>query len=263
MPSATEPARGLSSCEPPAAERFVRGLPAHTKIVAAVLFVLVVIATPWRAWPTFLGQGIVLIVIAVLARVRLGWLVPRFALVAPVLVFAAVLPFMALGDTVRVGPLLVSEQGLAGAGLILARGCLGVATALLLIATSPAEELLAGLCRLRLPVMLVNLVAFMLRFGNVIGGEATRLQWARHARGGGRGRWGEWVATAQGLGVLFVRSYARADRIDRALLARGWAGDTALVTVGRTASIEAWAGALCLPVVGALITAVVALGIAG
>jgi cobalt/nickel transport system permease protein len=238
-------------------------LPAHTTIVAAILFVVVVVATPWQARAAFAGHAVLLVVITVVAQVRPGWLVPRFALVTPVLVFAAAMPFVAEGDRIAVGRLLLSGPGVAGAGLILVRAVLGLTTALLLIATTPADDLLAGLRRLRLPATLVNLVAFMLRFGEVIGGESVRLQWARRARGGGRSRWGEWAATTRGLGVLFVRSYARADRIDRALVARGWNGATPLVTAGPAAPVRAWAAALCLPGTAGLITAVVLLRVTG
>lgn len=238
-------------------------LPAQTKVVAAVLFTIVVVATPWQARAAFLGHAGLLVALALLTGVRLRWLLPRFALETPVVLFAAMLPFLAVGERVALGPLSLSLPGLEGAGLILARATLGLAAALLLVAGTKSADLLGGLRRLRLPTTLVNLVTFMLRFGEVIGGEALRLHWARQARGDGRGRWGRWVATTRGLGVLFVRSYARADRIDRALLARGWTVDTALVTPGAAAPLRAWAAALCLPLAAAVMTAAALLGASG
>src|SRR6201999_2028544 len=114
--------------------------------------------------------------------------------------------------------------GLLGAWNILVKGTLGVLTSLTLVATTPLRDLLLGLQRLRAPALVVTIATLMLRYVDVIAGEARRMRLARISRGHDPRFLWQVGATARGIGALFVRSYERGERVHLAMVSRGWTG---------------------------------------
>ncbi|MBL8777120.1 MAG: cobalt ECF transporter T component CbiQ [Acidimicrobiales bacterium] len=199
-------------------------LPAHVKVVGALVFVFGVVATPRTAVPALLVDAVAVAVVAGLARVRASTVLRRLVIEVPFLAFALLLPFVARGEQVVVAGVAVSEEGLWAAWNILAKGTIGVAVAVVLSATTPAADLLAGLDRLRVPVAFTAIGGFMVRFGAVLGGEVERLRIARISRGDDP-RW-LWQArsVATTAGALFVRSFERGERVHVAMVSRGFDG---------------------------------------
>jgi len=169
---------------------------------------------------------------------RLGPLrLVRGAFVAlPFLLVALPLVFVRPGDplgSIDLGPLrlTISGEGLRMFTTIAAKSWLSVQVALLLTYTTPFHDLLDALRELRLPRILVAIIGFMYRYLAVLGDEAQRLLRARAARsalpeGGGGGGTIAWRARVTGnmVGSLFLRSYARSERIYDAMIARGFEG---------------------------------------
>jgi cobalt/nickel transport system permease protein len=77
---------------------------------------------------------------------------------------------------------------------------------------------------LRVPGTFLLIVQFLCRYLFVLSEEAQHMSCARRSRGGGNWASGGWRAAAGSIAVLFVRAYARAERIHRAMLARGFTG---------------------------------------
>jgi cobalt/nickel transport system permease protein len=202
----------------------VHRLPAEVKVVAAVLGVLCVVATPREAFWVFAGHLAVLAAIWVLARIPPGWIAARALIEAPFVVLAVLLPLTGEGPRVDWLGLSLSEPGLLGAWNILVKGTLGVLTSLTLAATTPLPDLLVGLQRLRAPAIVVTIATLMLRYVDVIAAEAQRMRLARIARGHDPRFLWQVGATARGVGSLFVRSYERGERVHLAMLSRGWTG---------------------------------------
>jgi ABC-type cobalt transport system, permease component CbiQ and related transporters len=100
-----------------------------------------------------------------------------------------------------------------------------VLTSLTLAATTPLRDLLLGLQRLHAPAMVVTIATLMLRYIDVIVGEARRMRLARISRGHDPRFLWQAGATARGVGSLFVRSYERGERVHLAMLSRGWTGE--------------------------------------
>lgn len=251
----------------------VHRLPAHAKLVALVAFVAVVVLTPRGWWWALAAQGGLLLAAVAVARLPWRTVAARLVVEAPFVVFALVLPFVAAGPTVRLGPVDVSRAGLEGGATLLVKATIGVLAAVLLASTTAPRALLAGLERLRLPAVLVVILAFMLRYLVLAGEELRRVAVARQARGeglpggrrgGGRGPRARGAGGRARLGVVgasvgtrFVRTYERGERVQQAMLARGWTGRApALATAG--ASARDWAVALALPLAGVLVLAVAA-----
>ena len=202
----------------------VHRLPAEVKVVAAVLGVVFVVATPREAFWVFAGHLAVLAAIWVVARIPPGWIATRALIEAPFVVLAVLLPFTGEGPRVEWLGLSLSEPGLLGAWNILVKGTLGVLTSLTLAATTSMPDLLVGLQRLRAPAIVVTIATLMLRYVDVIAAEARRMRLARIARGHDPRFLWQVGATARGVGSLFVRSYERGERVHLAMLSRGWSG---------------------------------------
>ena len=167
------------------AARVVHRLPPQCKLVAVLLFVLVVVATPQEQFWAFGVYALLLAAVALVARVpvpadRCGgwWSRCRSSLFARA---AAVRRARRHGRGARaVGS---ASRGLLGAWNILAKGTLGVVASILLAATTEPRALLLGLERLRLPALMVQIMSFMLRYVDVVGGEMHRMRIARESRG--------------------------------------------------------------------------------
>jgi cobalt/nickel transport system permease protein len=84
--------------------------------------------------------------------------------------------------------------------------------------------LLAGLRWLRVPRLLTQTVAFWGRYSSVLACEWQRLQMARQARTFTSDRRFQFQVLAQALGLLFIRAFERAEKVHRAMLARGYRG---------------------------------------
>jgi cobalt/nickel transport system permease protein len=230
----------------------VHALPPHTKIVALLAFVLVVVATPRTAFWAFGVYALLLVLVAAIARVPAPTVVRRMVVEVPFVVFALLLPFIAAGPRVEVLGLELSESGLLGAWNILAKGTLGVVASILLAATTQPRALLLGVQRLHLPPLMVQIMTFMLRYADVVTGEMRRMRIARESRGFQGRDVRHLKVVAQSAGALFIRSYERGERVHLAMLSRGYTG-----SLPETADLRAdrsqWAVAAALPLLAAAV----------
>lgn len=238
----------------------VHRLPAHVKIVGAVVMVLAVVATPRTAFVVFGLHLLVLVGVWVVARLPPGWLAARALIEAPFVVLAVLLPFFATGPRTELWGLSLSVDGLLAGWNILVKGTLGVLVSVTLAATTPLRDLVAGLSRLRVPAMVCVIATLMLRYLEVIAAEARRMRLARVSRGHDPRFLWQIGPTVRGVGTLFLRSYERGERVHLAMLARGYTG-TMPAFGAVAADRREWAGAL-LPAVAAIGLAVVGYGIA-
>ncbi|QIK65715.1 cobalt ECF transporter T component CbiQ [Nocardioides sp. HDW12B] len=193
----------------------------HHKILALLAFVLAVVATPAGWWPLFVVALGVLLGVVLTARVPLRFLLPRMVVEVPFLVFALVIPFVATGPRVDLGPVSLSEPGLVAAALLAVKGTLGVLASLTLAATTEPVDVLRGLERLRLPATLVQILGFMIRYLDVVTADLGRMRRGLVARGFDARNPRHWPVLARTVGALFVRSYERGERVHLAMVARG------------------------------------------
>jgi len=234
-------------------------LPAHAKLLALVGFVVCVVLVPPRQWWALVAAFALLVALTRLARLPAPTVARRMLVETPFVVFALLLPFLATGPRIEVLGVALSSDGLLGAWNLLAKATTGVLAAVLLAATTTPRALVGGLERLRVPVLLVQILSFMLRYLAVVTDDLHRMRIARESRGAPPGWLGQLRAVAGGVGALFVRSYERGERVHQAMLARGGTGRSPLT--GEPATGRQWAAAATLPLAGVLL-AVLALGTA-
>lgn len=232
----------------------VHRLPAHPKIVALIAYVLAVVATPRTTFWPYAAHLLALLAAVRVSRVPFSYLAKRLVIEVPFVGFALLMPFLATGPRVAVGPLDLSVAGLWGAWAMLAKGTLGVLASLLLAATTEPRDLLAGFERLRLPQPLVQIMGFMIRYLEVVTGELSRMRVARASRGFQARSVRQWPALGATLGALFIRSYERGERVHLAMLSRGYTGRLPTLHA-LTATPVQWAVSGILPLVAVLVSA--------
>jgi len=143
--------------------------------------------------------------------------------------------------------LTVTDAGVMRFISIMLRAWLSVQAAILLVATTRFPDLIHALEHLRVPRLLVTVIAFLYRYLFVLTDEVLRMTRARQARSasaadrrsGGSVFWRAHVAGNM-VGQLFLRSYARSDRIYNAMLARGYAGQMRTLSLHQMSEREWW-----------------------
>ncbi len=104
---------------------------------------------------------------------------------------------------------------------ILCRSLVAFFSGLWLVHALPFQELLAVLRAAYVPEVFVASLAFMHRYTVVLWEELERLKTARKARSGQLSWVRTWSTSAQMIGELLLRAWDRAERVHRAMLARG------------------------------------------
>jgi cobalt/nickel transport system permease protein len=192
-------------------------LDARFKLIFALGFVVVVVATPFGAW-RFLGAlGLLLALLIGLAGISARTLFFRWA------GFAVVVGFLSL--MVAPGLPARAEHGLLVVILtLLAKNSLAFLMMLVLGSVTLWRELLRAMRRLGVPGVLVATLQFMERYLHVLLDELQRMTRARRARSCGPAGLLAWRSLSGLVGSLLLRSFDRSERVHWAMLARGWDG---------------------------------------
>lgn len=198
---------------------FLHRRDARAKILALLVF-LVMVAISSRQFE-LLAVGYLAMLLAAVAAARLPLLgtLRRAAVVLPFSLTFAALCWIS-GEPRR-------------AALLVEKSYLSALAALLLVATTPLPQLLRGLDMLGVPGFLLMVAQFLYRYLFVITEQAHRMRLAGLCRGGWKRGGRGFHAAAGALGVLFARSYERAESIHRAMVSRGFQGHFQLLSTTR------------------------------
>jgi cobalt/nickel transport system permease protein len=187
----------------------LHGLPAAAKLIGAIAFVLVVVLLPRGAWGGLAAAAAALVAAAALSRVPPSRLLARLLLVEPFAVGVALLS-------------LFQPDGVRVFLTLLAKSTLCLCCFLLLGATTRFTDLLHALLRLRVPPLLVTVLALTYRYLSLLVEEADRMRRARASRTCAPARPGDLGPAVTVVAQLFIRSSERAERVYAAMCARGW-----------------------------------------
>lgn len=171
--------------------------------LAALLLILVGISL--SPIPPLGIVGVILLGAARISRLPMIGLLKRATLVLPFSITLAVIAWLS-GDAIR-------------ALTLLSKSYLSALAALLFVATTPFPVWTSALHFWRVPAHLISILQFIYRYLFVIAEEAQTMSAAARARGGFR-----FSAATGAVGVLFARSWQRAEAVHRAMLARGYHG---------------------------------------
>lgn len=182
---------------------------ATVRLLATLVSVAVIALWPVAAWRWQAVPALVLATLTGAARLPLRPLLRRLGLVW------LLAGLMALG--------LAGQEGWAlRGGNLLLKATLSVWAVSLLTHTTPLSALVGALRRLGVPQLWADSFAFWGRYYAVLSEEWHRLQLARRARTMTRNRQLKFHALTNGLGVLFIRAYERAEQVHQAMRARGY-----------------------------------------
>ena len=203
-------------------------------------------ATPITRWPAFIAFFTLIIYTAFMSKIPILLLFKRALIEIPFVFFAILMPFFGEGEKFSIFGLMVYRDGWLAGTSIVVKGTLGVLAAVILSTTTTAREILRGLEKLKLPMIMVQIASFMLRYINVISDEMERMKVARESRGFIATGIKHWKVLATAAAALFIRSYERGERVHLAMLSRGF--DGALPSIETHAvTPKQWATALSIP----------------
>ncbi|MGA1345487.1 MAG: cobalt ECF transporter T component CbiQ [Ilumatobacteraceae bacterium] len=223
-------------------------LAAEVKVVAVFAFVITVALTPRERVVAFAVYATAMVGVIAISRLPVRVVLSRLAVVLPFVTFALLVPFIGGGEQTEVLGVGLSVDGLWATWNILAKALLGASASIVLSATTPVPDLLRGLTRMRVPKVMVAIVAFMVRYLDLLVEQLGRMRTSMTARcHDPRWLW-QVKPIASSAGALFVRSYERGERIHQAMLARGYSG-TMPALDDRRATAREWMTAAVLPTV--------------
>ncbi len=213
---------GLSAISSP-----LSALDSRAKLLAGLALVLgFVTTTPLRPAELALAAALFLS-LALIGNLPVGKVLLRSLLVIPFAGTIALLaPLQASWGSLNAGGLL-GTQAAAGwvvAYAILSKAWLSTLTVVLVSATTPVPELLDGLRRLKLPDVMIMLLAFIYRYAGVLGDQLHSMRVAMASRAPNLGRIAHVRLYGNLAGAMVVRAYERGERVHAAMLARGFDG---------------------------------------
>ncbi len=214
-------------------QSLIHTLDPRVKLVASLLIITTTIFLPEGAWA---AQGFVFGIIigsSLVARLGLIFTLRRAFIAVPFLLMALPILVFTPGPPLWRVPWLdwvVTTPGLIRFGTIIVRTLIAVQASVLLSATTEISDLLWGMIALGVPVLIVSIIGFMVRYLFILADEAMRMVRARAARSPrlrGAGHPGFiWQGRMAGMmvGSLFLRSLDRSERVHAAMVSRGYDG---------------------------------------
>ncbi len=235
-------------------DSLIHRLDPRTKLVATLAFILAVVVTPISEWPAFVGYSLLIGVLIVLSNLPILHVLRRASMVIPFVILIGVFNIFRPGEPIASldiwhWQISITQEGLTVFLSVLVKACLSSLSLIVLSSTTRFPNLLKGLEQLRMPRLMVMILSFGYRYMFVLIDEAMRMWRARESRNFG-GRWAWRVRTIGNMvGMLFVRSYERGERVYAAMLSRGYDGQAKALgslSFGQRDAYFAIAAALCL-----------------
>jgi len=162
-----------------------------------------------------------------LARLSFRRVIPRLLMVNGLVLFLWLfLPFTTVGESLfTIGPLKGTVEGIIHSTAITIKSNTIVMTLMAFVATMPIFTLGRAMRSLHMPYKIVHLISFAYRYIHVIHMEYGRLMNAMKIRGfSPKNNLHTYRTYSYLVGMLLVKSYERARRVQAAMLCRGFDG---------------------------------------
>jgi cobalt/nickel transport system permease protein len=216
-------------------DSFVHRLDPRTKLLCSLAFILAVVLTPQGTWKVYAVYLLILLVLIWLSRLPVKYILQRSLVIFPFVIMIAIfVPFFKQGQVAAswdIGSwhIAITYEGLAVLVNVIVKSWLCILCLIVLSSSTKFEQLLHGMYRLRVPQVFVQITSFMYRYMFVLADQAMRMQMARDSRNYGLNRSNIFKTMGNMIGMLFIRSYERAEKIYAAMLSRGYSGEIVVV----------------------------------
>jgi cobalt/nickel transport system permease protein len=215
----------------------VHHLDARVKVIATMLFLVTVISFPKYEVVALVPFFLFPVLIMTLGEIPMRFIFRKVLLVSPFAILVGIFnPFLDTAIVAVIWGVPVSGGCLSFVSILL-KFALTISAALLLVATTSFPGVCHALRRLGLPSLFVSQLLFLYRYLFVLTEEAMRITRARDMRAFGVRGTGVRVFVRL-IGVLFIRTVDRAERIYRAMLSRGFQGDIPSLRCSRMAATD-------------------------
>jgi cobalt/nickel transport system permease protein len=204
----------------------VTALPPVARVAGAAGLAIGSALLPIGAWPQLAAFALLATGVVAAARLPIRVYGARLAVPLALTVGASIgVLVLAGGEPVRVGPLTVTDEGLRRFGSTLGRGVVALSGAVVLVSTTTFPDFVHALRRLRLPRAVTSALGLAYRLLYLLQEEFERLERAARSRNAGAGATNRRRLVVRIAAALMGRTFHRAERTHRAMLARGYDGD--------------------------------------
>lgn len=232
----------------------IAALDPRTRLLSALAFVIGLIALN-AIVPLVLALAVSLVLVRLAALPFEAMRHRLMHLEGFMIVLLAMLPFTIPGHPLlTLGPFVATDEGLLRAVTLAIRVNAAVLAVFALLGSIEPVRLGQALARLRVPLALVHLFLFAVRYLGVFRAETTRLIESMRARAFvARSNRHTWRTFGNLAGMMLVRSVERAERVSEAMRCRAFSGRFPLACADRFGRADAaFAAAIVLVVVGLL-----------
>ncbi|MGL5806661.1 MAG: cobalt ECF transporter T component CbiQ [Xenococcaceae cyanobacterium] len=198
----------------------------QTRLLCVLLIIIASALTPNGHWLTWIIYGIGILILLLVSRITLSILLKRLA------IEFAFIGVLLIGTLFRDGTevvwqwgwLKLTSEGITIALSVTSKALISLLLLNLLTLTTSIPSLLQALTVLKMPPILVSILASMYRYIGVSIEEADSMRRAAISRNLTSNKRWQRLVVANAIGSLFIRTYDRGERVHRAMLARGYQG---------------------------------------
>ena len=197
------------------------------KILATLLIVVSIafskIINPFQ----IISHAVIVFLIIRRSNIPLKTYLKRLTLDIPFILFALFLPFLSSGNNDMVFTLFsfeVYRTGLLEMFAILFKATAGLSMGIVLTATTTNIELIYGLQKLKLPLIIIAIMSFAIRYIDVFIDEFKRVKISMQSRGYIEKGIKTLLPIAYASGAMLIRGYERGERVYLSMISRGFTG---------------------------------------
>ncbi len=198
------------------------------KLIMLLTYVLLVVMIPYSLKELFLVYLLVPVILALISGVSpIHFLSKLIKLYPMILIISILVPFFPGGSEVvwGMGFLKIYREGLEKFLLINVKSVLALMMTIVLISTTDLSLFLRGMEKLRIPRLIIAILSFMYRFIFLLVDEVERMLMAYQSRYLSLSLRRRLGTLGNLIGMLFIRTYERGERIYLAMESRGFTGN--------------------------------------
>jgi cobalt/nickel transport system permease protein len=198
----------------------------QTRVLCVLLLLLAIVLTPHGNWWTWAVYGAGILGFLLVSQITLLVLIKRLALESAFVGVVLIGTLFREGGEVlwQWGWLKITTFGLTILGSVTLKTLLALVLLNILTLTTSVPALLQALAALRMPPLLVAILASMYRYIAVLIGEFDSMRRAAISRNLMSSRRWQRLVVGNMIGSLFIRTYERGERVHQAMLSRGYQG---------------------------------------